>query len=200
MKCQWQFEDLAPTNVAVINPCFRHQFNWTTLEGGTDGQQLVDDLAAALSPFTVPATKKITVTAYDLEGPKPHPPKWTKTVGTAPTPLQGLPQQALALSYYTGTNVPRKRGRLYIPAWVTTTSSAELAAARASSTIRTKVGALVPVFANLGGSNVDWIVWSRVANAAGRIDNWWVDESWDIIRRRKLAAGSSGRTTGTTSG
>jgi hypothetical protein len=44
----------------------------------------------------------------------------------------------------------------------------------------------VPIFTNLGGTNVDWIVWSTVLSSAAKVTDWWVDDSWDIIRSRKL--------------
>lgn len=199
LRCAWQFEDLDPKNQAVINPTFRRQMDLTDPTSDANFQTLVNDLGAALTPWTVPASEKLTIKAYDLQGGTPNYPKAQGVFGNAtPTPILGVPQQSLALSYYGSQNIPRHRGRLFLPAWLMTTSTAELAAARASSTVRAKAAALVPIFANLGGTNVDWIVWSRVASAATRVENYFVDESWDIIRRRKLK--STARTTGTTAG
>lgn len=199
LRCAWQFEDLDPKNQAVINPTFRRQMDITDPTSGTNFQALVDDLGAALTPWTVPASEKLTIKAYNLEGAAPNYPQATGTYGNGtPTPLQSVPQNAVALSFYGAQNVPRQRGRLYIPSFLLSATTAELSAARASATLRTKVAALVPIFAGLGGTNVDWIVWSRVAHAATKVQNYFVDESWDIIRRRKLK--STARTTGTTSG
>lgn len=199
LRCAWQFEDLDPKNQAVINPVFRRQLDITDPTSDANFQQLVDDLGAALTPWTVPATESLTIKAYNIQGAKPNYPKAQRTFGgTSPTPITGLPQQALCLSFYGPQNIPRKRGRLYIPAFLLSSSFSELASARASATVRTKVAALVPIFAGLGGSNVDWGVWSRVGSSFTRAENYFVDESWDIVRRRKLK--STTRTTGTTSG
>jgi hypothetical protein len=199
MRCAWQFEDLDPKNQAVINPTFRRQLDFLDPTSDADLATLVNDLGVALTGWTVPATESLTIKAYDLQGTKPNYPKYQKVFGgVAPTPLQSVPQQAICLSFFGPQNIPRKRGRLYIPSFLTSTSTAELSAARASATLRTKVAALVPLFAALGGSNVDWIVWSRVNMSATRVENYFVDESWDIQRRRKLK--SAARTTGTTTG
>jgi hypothetical protein len=199
LRCSWQFEDLDPKNQAVINPTFRRQMDIGDPLSDTNFQSLCDDLGAALTPWSVPGTEKLTIKAYNLEGAKPNYPKAQGVYGIGgPTPLQSVPQQALCLSFYGAQNQPRRRGRLYIPSFLLTTSTAELSAARASATMRAKVAALVPIFAGLGGANVDWVVWSRVAHAAERVQNYFVDESWDIVRRRKLK--STTRTTGTTSG
>lgn len=198
LRIAWQFNDIDPKNQAVINPCFRRQMDISDPTSGTDAQALCDDLAAAINTWTVPATKMITVKAYNLQGAKPNYPLASKTLGSTPSPTIGVPQQALCLSFYSGLNQPRKRGRLYLPAWTMTNTGAELSSSVASATLRTKAAALVPIFAGLGGANVDWIVWSRVAQSAGRVDNYFIDESWDIQRRRKVK--STQRTVGTTSG
>ena len=193
LRSVWQFQDTDPKNQAVITPCFRVNGAITP-----DYQQLCDDLAAQLQTFTVPASKMITVKAYDLEGAPPNYPKASKTLGTIPTPPMGSPQQCAVLSFYSGVNQPRRRGRLYIPAFAISSTAAELASAVIISALRTKVGSLATSFAALGGANVDWIMWSRVEHAAHQIDNWFVTESWGVQRRRRLKA--STRTTGTTSG
>jgi hypothetical protein len=62
----------------------------------------------------------------------------------------------------------------------------------------TKVMALGPIFANLGGSDVDWIVWSRKNHTATKVQNYWVDDEWDTVRSRGLKR--STRQVATTSG
>jgi hypothetical protein len=67
-----------------------------------------------------------------------------------------------------------------------------------SPTNRAKVSDLVGIFSNLGGVDVDWIVWSEKDKAAHKVTNWFVDDGWDVVRSRRLKATT--RTTGTTSG
>lgn len=199
MRVAWQMKDDDPKNVLCINPCFRRQLDILDPTSGTDALQLCTDLATAIQGWSVPVNRTVTVKAYNLQGAKPNYPlaSFTKGAGgfiTGACP----PQQAVCLSFFSGQNQPRKRGRLYVPANVATITAADVASATIPTALRTKIAGLVPIFANLGGTNVDWIVWSRVAQLAGRVDNWWVDESWDIIRSRKLKAAV--RDTGTTSG
>jgi hypothetical protein len=197
LRCAWQFEDTDPKNQAVMTPHFRHQFDPLTLTG-VDATALATDLATALMAWAVPGTKKLTVTAYDVQGAKPNYPLAKVTQGTGPTPLNSMSQQACCLSFYGTRNIPRERGRLYTPSFLLANSAVDFSLPRISSVFRSKVAALVPIFASLGGSNVDWIVWSRVGNKATRVENYFVDEGWDIQRRRKLK--STARTTGTTTG
>jgi hypothetical protein len=198
LRCSWQFENTDPKNQAVITPCFRRQLDITDPTSGTDAKQLCDDLLAAISSWSVVTSDALTVTAYNLQGAKPNYPMAQSKGSAVPNTLTSNPQQALCLSFYGTDNVPRKRGRLYLPAWLMTTSFSETGAPIASATIRTKAAALVPIFAGLGGANVDWIVWSRAGSFASKVTNYFVDEAWDVQRRRKLK--SANRTTGTTSG
>jgi hypothetical protein len=70
--------------------------------------------------------------------------------------------------------------------------------ARPTSAVRNRVAELVPILAGLGGLDVDWVVYSRVTDTARKVTNWWVDDAWDIQRRRGLRPTT--RTEGTTSG
>lgn len=168
-----------PKNQMVINPCFRHT-SFPLL--GIDAQQLTDDLAAALKGWA--GTNELTVKTYDLEAPKPNYPIAQKTLdaGTYFTPTIP-PELAVCLSFYGGQNVPRKRGRLYLPAYLATASAANMGREIPAAVI-TKASLLPGIFSSLGGVNVDWIVWSRVALAAAKVSHFWVDNAWDIQRSR----------------
>jgi hypothetical protein len=198
MRCSWQFKNDDAKNQAVINPCFRHQLDLGSLTG-PDWQTLTDDLGAALSTWnSVVPKSQLTVTAYDIEGAKPNYPKATTVLNAGSYMANAaLPQAALCLSFYAGNNVPRRRGRIYVPVMFFASATA-LGNFNAAAAERNKVMTLGPIFANLGGTNVDWIVWSTVENAAHKVTNYWCDDSWDIIRTRKLA--SVARTEATTSG
>lgn len=198
-RIAWKVAPDSPKNSFVINPCFRHQ-TFPLLEGAPEWQALTDDLAAGIKAWqSWGAAGNLTVTAYNLQGAKPNYPKAKTEVspGTVNN-CNSPPQLACCLSYYAAANQPRQRGRLYLPVAALTGSATEGGAGKPSTVIRNKVAALVPIFAGLGGANVDWIVWSRVNHTAARVQNWWVDDSWDIIRSRKLARTT--RDTGTTGG
>lgn len=196
-RISWKFHDDDPKNVYAINPCFRHQLDILDLNG-PDWQTLANDLRTAIDGWTVSAgaTK---VQLYELKAGPSGPPKAVSELNpTAYRDTFGPPQAAIALSYFGSQNVKRKRGRLYIPPALTGITSAQFGSKLVPAAIRTKVGALVPIFSGLGGLTVDWIVWSRVSQSASKVTDWWVDDSWDVIRSRKIAG--TARSTGTTGG
>jgi hypothetical protein len=108
----------------------------------------------------------------------------------------GNPRElAICLSFYADRNIPRHRGRLYFPAPIVAGSSLSV---RPSSIAMNAVAAFVPVFAGLGGVDVDWVVWSEKDRTARKVTNWWVDDEWDVVRSRGLRPTT--RLTGSTSG
>jgi hypothetical protein len=184
LRCAWQMVDNNPKNQHVITPCFRRQLDINDPLGSLDAKQLTDDLAAALNTWCTATDPQLTVSAYNLQGTKPnYPLAQTKTnIGSFPTP--GAPGElALCLSFYADQNQPRRRGRLYVPVWAAGAAGSDMQSV-ASAGLMTKVGALAPIFANLGGANVDWGVWSRVDNAFHKATNYWVDNAWDVQRSR----------------
>src|SRR4029450_12795068 len=83
------------------------------------GQADLDDLASdvtgastSTSPFP---TRTITTKIYDLEDEKPRPVKATfKTTAGGAMSGTGNRDVALCLSFSSGRNLPRQRGRLYL--------------------------------------------------------------------------------------
>jgi len=187
LQTSFGFDTNLPRDQMVITPHF------DDAGVGTDPQGLCDDLAAALDTWT-PGTMQITVKAYDAQGSTPVFPQGEKVLNASSTPGTSTPREiALCLSFYSQRNRPRQRGRLYIPgaAFGMTTGL------RPSAGNMTKVLALGPIFADLGGPDVDWVVFSRVSNDAFPVTNYYVDDEWDIQRRRGLRPTT--RQTGTTS-
>lgn len=198
LRCSWQYRDADPKNQAVINPCFRRQLDISDPTSDTDAQALCDDLVTALDGW-VSTAGRLTVAAYNVQGARPNYPLATKTVRpTGVHIVNGPPELAVCLSFFSGTNVGRKRGRLYVPAFLAGASGSDYGNPLVNSTIRGKVAALVPIFANLGGANVDWGVWSQAGSAFHKATHWFVDDAWDIQRSRGIKA--TARDTGTTGG
>jgi hypothetical protein len=167
-----------PRDEIVVNPCFRSQ----QITGTPDAQALTDDLATALLP-KIGATP-YRVTAYDLEGTVPNRPmaETKKNVGNTAT-VSGSPREvAMCLSFYGGAGGPSQRGRIYLPMFMLGATTN----VRPSSAIMQKVKDLGPIFASLGGLNVDWIIWSRKNRTATRVDHYWVNDEWDTVRSRGL--------------
>lgn len=148
-----------------------------------DWQQLCTDLAAVYrsAGANFVRGRELQVRAYDMADAKPRPLKAIATsapVGTAPT---APAQVAVALSYYADRNLPRQRGRIYTGPWTCTSELVDTA------TINALVS-LANGFFNLGGVNVDWSLYSPTTGEHTRINHGWVDNSWDIIRSRKVDA------------
>lgn len=189
LQCAWSVDTLLPRDQLIITPHFNDR------GVGTNPQNLCDDLAAALNTWDN-AARQIRVTAYDAQGSPPVIPQGEKIVNPDLAPATvGVREVALCLSFYSEQNRPRKRGRLYVPAAI---GGIGTGTARPTSAQRQKVADLVPIFASLGGADVDWVVFSRLDNAARKVSHWWVDDAWDIQRSRGLDP--STRLTGTTGG
>jgi hypothetical protein len=184
--CYWQVGTMLPRDRMMINPCFRHQDEW--IEGAPDWQTLADDVAAAIKGWEVsPTAHELTVKLYKIQDPvagEPNRPKATKILNVGMSAESAVfREQAICLSFYGGQNFPRQRGRLYIPAVKCTSNDFNV---RPNATSRGKVEALGPLLAALGGVNMDWIVWSPTNKTATKVEKLFVDDEWDVQRRRGL--------------
>jgi hypothetical protein len=194
--CQWNVNTMLPKDVMQITPCFRVS---TVLPQTDEGwQTLADDLAAGLNGWQAqPTANTLTVKLYDLDDDtRPNRPRATavRAPGQSGAP-DVFRELAICLSFNGGENSPRQRGRLYVPyVMVDPSPTVRL---RPSLANRQKVADLVPILTGLGGINVDWIVWSPTNGSATAVERWYVDDEWDIQRRREL--GPSARLAGTTS-
>jgi hypothetical protein len=196
--CCWQVGSLLPRDMNCINPCFRHQ---GILPGDDPSwQQLADDLAAGLNTWaTGGGSRQLTVKLYEIKDPvpgEPNRPKATKVLNPGQfTDTSFPPELCACLSFYGGQNFPRERGRLYLPYWALSVSAP---GPRPATADRTKANTLAPVFAGLGGVDVDWIVWSPTRKAATKVTNYYCDDEWDNMRKRGKTV--TVRTAGTTGG
>jgi hypothetical protein len=178
LQCSFASDTPLARDRIIITPHFND-----TLPG-TDPQGLCEDLANALNAWDN-AAREINVKAYDAQGTPPVFPVGDFTVNAAQVPAStGVREVAICLSYFSQLNRPRSRGRLYISA-----SLAGIAtnASRPSAANRQKVADLVPILTGLGGTDVDWVVYSRRDNQPKSVSHWWVDDAWDIQRSRGLA-------------
>ena len=180
---EWMIDPDHPENNVVNVP----HFNVGTAGGLDDADwgELAGDLAegckAWQSASAVP--HKIKVKLYDAEAAKPN---YPKAIYETQDPIRTLDQWphelALCLSYYAVHNAPRQRGRLYICPGLCFTASAM--GPYATDVEIQKIADLAQVFEDLGGVNVDWVVWSRLTHTAHAVTDYWVDNGWDVQRRR----------------
>jgi hypothetical protein len=191
-QCAVWHDSLSPKDAMMINPCFRD-------EGLTSAPQtLANDLAAVIDGFTL-GSQQVRVRMYDVHGGKPNYPKGEKIIGANLAPASTtLREVAVCLSFYSSQNAPKRRGRLYVPyGWLTVGNSVDL---RPTNAIRSTVGGLASQLGGLGGIDVDWVVYSETDDAAHSVTDWWVDDEWDIQRRRGLLATTRLKGTTTESG
>nr|CRY96676.1 hypothetical protein [uncultured prokaryote] len=150
-----------------------------------DVQGLADDLLAVYQQRSFTAGSSIEVRGYDMADPKPRPELgFARSTGTGIGLPTGPGQVALCLSYYSERNLPRQRGRIYCGPF----SNPEI---RPTSQTINSLITFGQALAGLGGLNVDWSVYSPTKASLAQdptmtISNIWVDNSWDIIRSRKL--------------
>jgi hypothetical protein len=191
LSCSWQMDTMAATDVANINPCFK------VVQGpvfaAADWQALCEDLATALKAFAV-LDNQLTVKAYDCQGAKPNYPLATAVRDAGTAVATNINRDvALCLSFFSDTNRPRQRGRLYIPCCI---CAIQPSGAYATAAHMNTVGTLATTFSALGGINVDWVVFSKKDNTSHPVTNWYVDNNWDTQRRR--GPRSTARVSGTT--
>jgi hypothetical protein len=187
LQVSYALDSSFPRDRCVITPHFN--------DAGvtTDPESLCTDLADALEALGM-NIGELRVSAYDAQGTPPVYPQGEalRRVGAMDT-SEGPREIALCLSFFSERNIPRRRGRLYIPLAFVNSAAATL---RPSAGQISAVAGFAPIFENLGGADVDWCVFSRVDNAAYPVTNWYVDDEWDVIRSRGLRGTT--RTTGTT--
>jgi hypothetical protein len=127
------------------------------------------------------STREVEVKLYDVAGAKPNSPLATKKLLSGNFPASTCPRElALCLSYRSG-NGPRRRGRLYVPLAIIGNNATDL---RPTATQLQRITDLAPYLADLGGANVDWVVYSRRDNLATSVNAAWCDNEWDVMRSR----------------
>lgn len=149
-----------------------------------------DDLTGAYMSSDL-AQNGHEVKFYDLPGPVPNYPVDETTFNLASNPSGSpLPSELAICLSFQGVRTPgfpqrRRRGRVYLGPWGASanTSGRPTAAlvtviANAAATFASNVLAL--------GSDTVWAVWSGADQAAVGIDNGWIDNAWDVQRRRGL--------------
>jgi hypothetical protein len=187
LQTQFNMDSALPRDTFIITPHVNQQLT-------SDPQALCDDLADALSAW-VSVPMEIKVTAYDAEGSQPVYPAGEAINNPGQHPASNCPREiAVCLSFFTDRNTPRHRGRLYIPFPVLQATLGVNPGVRPDTNLRNKVGALGTIFADLGGADDDWCVYSRADGVARSVSQWWVDDEWDTMRSRGLRATT--RTTG----
>lgn len=171
---QFPRDSALPRDLITVNPHFN----------GDNADALLGVLQANLQAWPPTSTNPFTLKAYDAAQAPPSFPLATRTVAGT-TPVTTIPREiALCLSYYTGFNRPRYRGRLFLPAgWLTTAIGLRPTLQQRDSAIQFATNVLTKTLPQ--GTN--WVVWSKTEHKSmGGVNNVWVDDEWDTVRSRGL--------------
>jgi hypothetical protein len=186
----------APRDKFIMTPWFNQ--GAVAEAGGTNWSGLANDLATGISNWLVsPGSREVRVKLYNWDDPAPpHFPEADVIKNTGLAPAANFPRElAVCLSFYASRNLPRQRGRLYVPQVLINVTPVD---ERPNASARSRVAALPPILSGLGGVDIDWVVYSRMDRTRRTVTNWYVDDEWDVQRRRGLKPTT--RTAGTTSG
>jgi len=187
LQCAWSLDSVNPRDRMVITPHFH------TLNPIPELDTLCNDMLTGLQSIQSTAGE-LSVKAYDAQSAPPNYPEGEAIVNKGLSNATTRPRElAVCLSFYGERNVPRQRGRLYIPTWLCQASTTTLR----PTTPLPAMQSLVNLFTGLGGVDVDWCVYSRRNNTHHSVTNWWYDNEWDVMRSRGLVGTT--RVTGTTS-
>lgn len=165
-----------PQKESVVNTIY---LNVSGSVDDPDYAALAQDLWTTWSIRQWAVGRYIDVRAYDMRDAEPRPQRARVANVASGTRVDSVGQVALCLSYYADRNLPRQRGRLYLGPWGGLNP-------RPSTQQMNQALGLADGLADLGGLNVDWSLWSPTTQQHTRINHAWVDDSWDIIRSRKL--------------
>lgn len=171
---------------------------------------MVEDFYTATSPYqsnslaSMMTNRSVTgvyeIKVYDLEDPKPRAPIYTRGGQVSVGNADALPQQlSLVFSYEaegeSGTRIQRLRNRVYLGGWPAARVSPQ---GRVVDTFAQEVlnAGRAMLEASEASINLSWCTFSptmaagqpNIEAGAREVARLWVDNSWDIQRRRKISA------------
>jgi hypothetical protein len=169
----------------TVNTCY---FQTAGSPGAGDWQALTDHLrdafAGVTGTFTAWSGRKLQVVAYNMADAKPRPEMahsvYTPTLyDTGPIGPRCL---SCCLSYYSGRNLPRLRGRMYIGPWFQTHSLEKPDASVMGYCIN--LGHSLAGIPLLGTMSWAHCVHSEKDGSYNAVTDYWANDVWDIQRGR----------------
>lgn len=172
---------------AVVNTW---HFNATSDAVLGDIEDYLDDFYGAFDEYLSPVLSGTgTYKWYDLAQPEPRVPVRIDNIRPLVLPSGGepLPEElAICLTYSApqaaGIPQARRRGRVYLGPWYETANASGAPDPTLIDAIKGAAGVLEG--ASEASNAWDWVVYSRKNNAAYAVDFGWVDNAFDIQRRR----------------
>jgi hypothetical protein len=173
VQISFQADSALPKDAITINPHYN----------GDDAAGIAAALKSnLLAHADVGPSWPFTVKVYDAEKAPPSYPL-AEAQNVAAAKATGYPRElALCLSYYATWNRPGFRGRLYIPiCFLGGTASLRPSAGQMTKALQ---------WANVLNTGMPpgtiWEVWSPTQKRGSGVSNTWVDDEWDIQRKRGL--------------
>ena len=190
MPKTYRFQVYIPVDTNLPEDEFCNVFHLEHVAGlavQTDLDQMADDINAMYQQRLGFGAAKVRTQVYDV-GPPPNPPLSIRSAGTMLMTAKAPRELCLCLSVYADRHNKRKRGRLYIPSCLQSPAQTDpipsgTAQNWALAWYATSNGSLP----DLGGPDWKFGVYSRVDGTFNQSKGAWVDNAWDIQRRRGLA-------------
>jgi len=176
-QLSFQCDTAFPRDAMTLNPHY----------GGVDNPQaLADQLKTKLIAIPkISTTCPFTVKIYDAAKQPPSYPLATATQSGSPLISSAPREIALCLSYYGSRNIPRERGRLFIPLSLMTGAPGKFPTTTQMDEVLVTWGNALVKQITTGTP----IILSRVAGLGEvLIEHMWVDDEWDTVRSRGLKA------------
>lgn len=157
----------------------------------TDWQQIADDVKGAWlvgQQVYMTGIDRIQVKVYSMEDAEPRHPK-AESLSNVELVGTGVRETALCMSFRGAGQTPRDRGRIFLGPFSSSNQSE-----RPTTSVRSTCLALASRLADIGGTNVDWSVFSPTTYAVEGnygaafkpVKFAWVDDAWDTQRSRGL--------------
>jgi len=127
---------------------------------------------------------------YDLSESTPRAPIYDQPFVISGTPSASwLPAElAVCLTYQavplSGVRQSRRRGRIYLGPWSSAANSTTSGTISSSTYTPVATAATALLVASDSAAGWAWIVHSETASGNSVVDNGWVDNAWDVQRRR----------------
>jgi hypothetical protein len=162
---------------------------------GTNAGGLATDVANLFATYRALPTgfNRVNCRIYDMAEPTPREiqGEHTATITNFDSGV-GPREVALCLSFYSGRNLPRNRGRIYIGPW-SQAKMLERPGANTATDPLTSLSTLRQGLQNIGGLDVKWCVYSpstpgTIADKFKQVSAGWMDDEWDTQRSRGLRA------------
>lgn len=127
---------------------------------------------------------------YDLAESTPRAPIYDQPFVISGTASSSMlpPELAVVLTYQavplSGVRQSRRRGRLYLGPWSSAANSTASGTIASATYTPVATAAAALLTASDSAAGWAWIVHSETASGNSVVDNGWVDNAWDVQRRR----------------